>query len=369
MSERYIGLMSGTSMDAIDATLLRIGPDGCRIEAALSHAMREDTLAELRRLVEYPAEAGLETLGRLDTALGEEFASAALAVLEVAGVDPATVRAIGSHGQTVMHAPRGPWPFSTQIADPNVIVSHTGITTVADFRRRDIALGGEGAPLVPAFHQAVFGSPREYRAVLNIGGIANLTLLPPDGAVSGFDTGPGNTLLDNWTRRQRGQPYDEDGSWAASAACDETLLGLLLEHEFFERAAPKSTGVEDFNLTWLQGILDGLPQPLAPGTVQATLSELTARTVGAELRRASPEPGRLLLCGGGARNDDLIDRLRHQLQGWDIGPTDALGIEADWVEAAAFAWLAYRTLAGQSGNVPAATGARRETVLGAIYLP
>lgn len=367
MTDRYVGLMSGTSMDAIDAVLVAIDEQGCRLEAARSHPMSEQTLAALRRLIEHPEEAGLETLGELDVALGGEFADAASALLAEAGVEARTVRAIGSHGQTVLHAPRGPRPFSMQIGDPNVIVARTGITTVADFRRRDIALGGEGAPLVPAFHKAVFGSPDEYRAVLNIGGVANLTLLPPDGSISGFDTGPGNTLMDNWTRRQRGRPYDDDGRWAASAEADEPLLESLLAHEYFQRPAPKSTGVEEFNLVWLQEILDGLPRPVAPDRVQATLCELTARSVAAALTEACHGAGRLLLCGGGARNGALVERLGARLPAWRIEPTDAIGIGADWVEAAACAWLAYRRLAGLPGNVPAVTGASREAVLGGVY--
>jgi anhydro-N-acetylmuramic acid kinase len=369
LSELYIGLSSGTSMDAIDAVLAELDDGQCRLQSTRSHGMSGATLDGLRRLVEHPDEAGLATFGELDVALGREFAQAALALLADAGADAAAVRAIGSHGQTVLHAPRGQRPFSLQIGDPNVIAADTGITTVADFRRRDIALGGEGAPLVAAFHKAVFGSPDEYRAVLNIGGIANLTLLAPDGTVSGCDTGPGNTLMDNWTRRHQGRPYDEDGSWAASASWDEGLLEELLEHEYFARPAPKSTGVEDFNLLWVQGILDRLPQPVRPEAVQATLCELTARTVADLLTSHGPGAGRLFLCGGGARNEALVRSLGAHLPEWRIEPTDALGIAADWVEAAAFAWLAGRTLAGLPGNVPAVTGASRETVLGGIYRP
>jgi anhydro-N-acetylmuramic acid kinase len=365
--ERYIGLISGTSMDAIDAVLVGIGEDDCALEATRSHSLDATTLRGMRRLVEHPEDAGLEVLGELDVALGREFAAAAVALLADAGLAPTDVRAIGSHGQTVLHSPRGRHPFTMQIGDPNVIAANTGITTVADFRRRDIALGGEGAPLVPAFHKAAFGSAEEHRAVLNIGGIANLTLLSPDGAVSGFDTGPGNTLMDSWTRRYRGQPYDEQGSWAASAEPNAALLEELLQHEYFGRPPPKSTGVEEFNLLWLQGILDGLRDPVPPDAVQATLCELTARSVAASLESACPDAGGLFLCGGGARNAALVARLGTLLPGWRIEPTDALGIGADWVEATAIAWLAHRTLVGLPGNVPAVTGASRETILGAIY--
>ena len=367
MSERYIGLLSGTSMDAIDAALVSFDDGNCRLEHTCSYSMSEDTLSGLRRLVEHPEDAGLEVLGELDVALGHEFGAAALAVLEASGLGPDAVTAIGSHGQTVMHSPGKTNAFTMQIGDPNVIAAATGIATVADFRRRDMALGGEGAPLVPAFHDAVFRSSEESRAVLNIGGIANLTMLPVGGAVSGFDTGPGNTLMDGWTRRHLGKPFDRAGSWAASAPLDEGLLECLLEHEYFSRPPPKSTGVEEFNLVWLQGILDGLPNAVPPETVQATLCELTARTVADAVRASCSDSGRLLLCGGGANNDALIASLDGHLENWLIERTDVLGIGVDWVEAAAFAWLAQRRLAGLPGNVPAVTGASREAVLGAVY--
>ena len=367
MSERYIGLLSGTSMDAIDAVLVRIGEDGCTVDATRSHPIAPETLSGMRRLVEHPEDAGLEVLGELDVALGREFGEAALELLDDIRVAPGDVRAIGSHGQTVMHSPRLDNPFTMQIGDPNVIAVTTGITTVADFRRKDLALGGQGAPLVPAFHKAVFGSPEEHRAVLNLGGIANLTLLQPDGGIAGFDTGPGNTLMDAWTRRHQGLPYDEHGSWAASAPLHDGLLQDLLSHEYFDRPPPKSTGIEEFNLLWLQGILDSLAKPVAPESVQATLCELTAISVASSLAASCPASGRLFLCGGGARNQALVQRLGAHLETWRIEPTDALGIGADWVEAAAFAWLAHRRLANLPGNVPAVTGASREAVLGAIY--
>ena len=367
MSERYIGLMSGTSMDAIDAVLVRVGEDGCVLEATRSHPIGPRTLSGMRRLVEHPEDAGLEVLGELDVAMGRDFGEAALALLGDSDVAPGDVRAIGSHGQTVMHSPRLDHPFTMQIGDPNVIAVTSGIATVADFRRKDLALGGQGAPLVPAFHQAVFGSPDEHRAVLNLGGIANLTLLSPDGAIAGFDTGPGNTLMDAWTRRHQGRPYDEHGSWAASAPLNDGLLQELLGHEYFDRPPPKSTGIEEFNLLWLQGILDGLSKPVAPESVQATLCELTAISVANSLTAACPTSGRLFLCGGGARNQALVQRLGAHLETWRIEPTDALGIGVDWVEAAAFAWLAHRRLENLPGNVPAVTGASREAVLGAVY--
>jgi len=366
MSRYYIGLISGTSMDGIDAVLASFD-DGCKVHTACSHPMTESTLTGLRHLVQHPDEAGLARVGALDTALGHDFAAAALAVLEASGIAPESVHAVGSHGQTVYHSPAGPQPFSLQLGDPNIIAVLTGIQTVADFRRRDIALGGEGAPLVPAFHQAMFSHPDEPRAVLNIGGIANVTVLVPGTDVSGFDTGPGNTLMDAWTRLNRGKPYDADGDWAASADPDEALSEALMAHPFFARPGPKSTGIEDFNMSWLQSVLDDLRQPPAPEAVQATLCSLTARTIADSMRRACPDPGTLFLCGGGAHNRTLTRQIAEGLEGWRIEPTDTLGIGIDWVEAAAFAWLAHRNLAGLPGNIPAVTGASREAVLGSVF--
>jgi anhydro-N-acetylmuramic acid kinase len=354
-------------MDAIDAVLAKFDDRRTQIRATHSHKISRDVLTRLRQVVEHPAEAGLVALGELDTALGRDFAAAAGELLAKAGQDPAGVRAIGSHGQTVYHAPRGDYPFSIQIGDPNTIAARTGITTVADFRRRDMALGGQGAPLVPAFHQAMFSSPDEPRAVLNLGGIANLTLLLPGRDVTGFDTGPGNTLMDGWTRLNLGQPFDVDGAWAASAEPDEALIEKLMSNEFFALAPPKSTGIEDFNIRWLQRILDARRHPTPPAMVQASLVQLSARSAAQALHRACPEPGRLLICGGGAHNRTLVDALGHCLPKWRMEQTDLLGIGVDWVEAAAFAWLAHLNLEAQPGNVPSVTGASREAVLGAIY--
>ncbi len=367
MSKYYIGLISGTSMDAIDAVLASFPDGGCEIHGTHSHPISDDTLETLRHVVAHPKEAGLRRLGELDTALGREFGAAALALLDISEVSAEQVHAIGSHGQTVYHAPKGAAAFSMQIGDPNIIAVRTGIQTVADFRRRDIALGGEGAPLVPAFHRAVFSHPDEPRAVLNIGGIANVTVLRPGIQVAGFDTGPGNTLMDAWTRLNRGKPYDAGGEWAASAAVDEPLLDALMAHPFFARPWPKSTGIEDFNLGWLQKILDGLRQPREPETVQATLCRFSARTAAQAIEQACPDQGRLFVCGGGAHNRTLISQIGEELAGWQIEFTDALGIGIDWVEAAAFAWLAYRNLAGLPGNVPYVTGASREAIMGNVF--
>ncbi|MGH8307500.1 MAG: anhydro-N-acetylmuramic acid kinase, partial [Gammaproteobacteria bacterium] len=276
------------------------------------------------------------------------------------------IRAIGSHGQTVRHRPGGPHPFSLQIADPNIIAARTGIATVADFRRRDMALGGQGAPLVPAFHHAVFADPNETRAVINIGGIANLTLLSAqNGPVSGFDTGPGNLLMDAWSREHLHAPYDENGTFAASGNVDEILLRRLLADEYFQRPPPKSTGREHFSQAWLGKALVDTKLPAAD--VMATLCELTARCIADAVRKQTPRVSRVLLCGGGIHNAHLVKRLAALLPACELSTTNEFGIAPDWVEAMAFAWLARETLARRPGNLPAVTGAREPAVLGAIY--
>lgn len=367
MSEQYIGLISGTSMDAIDAVLVELGEGTCRIKASHSHAISAETLDRLHAVVRHPDQIPVEKLGELDALLGRDFATAANELIRLSGENRQAIRAIGSHGQTVYHSPRDPVPFTMQLGDPNLIAEGTGITTVADFRRRDMAAGGEGAPLVPAFHEAVFGDPSEPRVVCNIGGIANLSLMMPGRPVTGFDTGPGNTLMDAWIRLQRGRKLDQDGEWAATADPDEELLATLLDYEYFQKSPPKSTGVEEFNLAWLQRRLEEYPRAVSPPAVQSTLCQLTVETISVSLTRACPQPGSIYLCGGGAHNTNLVSRLRERLDGWRLDTTDALGIGVDWVEAAAFAWLASRTVAGLAGNVPEVTGAGREVILGGIY--
>jgi anhydro-N-acetylmuramic acid kinase len=365
----YIGLMSGTSMDAVDAVLAEAGADKFSVRAARSIDLPAPVAARLRRLA-IPGAArpdgpdALDELGLLDREVAELFAGAASALLAAADIDPARVRAIGSHGQTLRHRPRATAPFTLQIGDPNVIATATGIPVVADFRRRDVALGGQGAPLVPAFHAAVFAHPQEYRAILNLGGIANLTLLPPGAAVTGFDTGPGNTLMDEWTRRHLGRPYDAGGAWAATGRVSTPLLQRLLAHPYLAAPAPKSTGPEDFSPAWLDESLAGVGA-LAPADVQATLCEFTARSVVAALGDRIPD--RLVACGGGAHNQALLARIAALLPQARVETSAAHDIDPDCVEAAAFAWLAARTLAGLPGNLPAVTGARCEAVLGAVW--
>ena len=368
-TERYVGLMSGTSLDGVDAVLVRFGPEGgLALEAARTLPMPGPLRAALERAIG-EGRIALAELGRLDAELGALFARAVEAVLEAAGAEAGTVRAVGCPGQTLWHAPEGEPPFTLQIGDPNAVAERTGIAVVADFRRRDLAAGGQGAPLVPAFHAAVFRRPGEDVAVLNVGGIANVTLLPADprAPVRGFDTGPGNTLLDAWARRHTGEPFDRDGRLAARGRVHPALLRRLLADAWFAAPPPKSTGRERFHLRWLEAALEAVGEAVAPADVQATLVALTAEAVGRALAQARFAPRRLLVCGGGARNPVLMAALARALPGAHVATTAELGLEPEWVEAAAFAWLARERLAGRPGNLPAATGAAGPRVLGAVY--
>ena len=369
MAERYIGLISGTSMDAVDAVLVEFAADApMRVVATCAQTLDEDLRQELLDLSQGSTGLALAKLGELDYRVAQVFADAALCVLDQAGTGPQDVRAIGSHGQTLYHAPDAVYPFSLQIGDPNIIAARTGIATVADFRRRDLALGGQGAPLVPAFHHALFHSDNENRCVVNIGGIANITVLAKDGTrVTGFDTGPGNALLDQWAAAHLGEPFDEDGRWARTGHVLEMLLQQLTNDPFFRRPPPKSTGREYFSPGWLRRQLEALTTPPAPADVQRTLCELTAQTIASAIDRFGPGDERVLLCGGGARNPVLAQAIAQALAPRAVTRTDDYGLQADWVEGCAFAWLAMRTINGQPGNLPAVTGARETAVLGGIY--
>lgn len=366
----HIGLISGTSADAVDAALVNVTPDGVELIACHSEAIPDAMSATLRSVIEEPM-VDRSTLWQLDVRIGELFARAAVNLLDEAGVEAAKVRAIGSHGQTIYHAPDAEYPTTVQIGDPNVIAERTGITTVADMRRRDIAAGGQGAPLAPAFHAAVFRSHERDRAVLNVGGIANLTVLPADdrASVTGFDTGPGNTLMDAWTARARdvASAMDVDGLWARSGDCDQRLLDALMAEPYFAIAPPKSTGRELFNLHWLDGVLARLDGEVAPEDVQRTLCELTASTVAAAVAEHASGVREVLVCGGGVHNPLTMERLEDLLRPVDVRSTESAGLHPDWVEAAAFAWLAARTLDGDSGTLPSVTGASHPVILGGIY--
>jgi anhydro-N-acetylmuramic acid kinase len=362
--ELFVGVLSGTSVDAVDAALVRFTP---RPELVATHTLPypPELRAELLALA-VPGENEIDRLGSADVAVGRHFARAVRALLVRAGVAAREVSAVGSHGQTVRHRPRQALPFTLQIGDPNVIAVETGVPVVGDFRRKDVALGGQGAPLVPAFHEAIFRQAGVARAVVNIGGIANVTLLPADASapVRGFDTGPGNTLLDAWCRRHRGEAMDRDGGFAASGRVRAELLERLLADEFFAQPAPKSTGPEYFSPAWLEGRAAGFP----PADVQATLVALTAQSI-ADAVRTTLGAADVFACGGGARNPVLMQALRERCDGCRVETTAALGVDPGWVEAMAFAWLARQRVRGESGNCVAVTGARRSAILGGLWLP
>lgn len=363
-SGRYIGVMSGTSLDGVDVVLAAIDERMVAQQASYLHPIPADIKQAVLGMCQGQA-VTLAQVGELDARLGNLFAEAVNGLLSKAGIEAEEVTAIGCHGQTMWHQPRGDTPFSMQLGDNNRLAASTGITTIGDFRRRDMAWGGQGAPLVPAFHQALLAHPVERRMILNIGGIANLSLLLPNQPVRGFDTGPGNMLMDGWISEHLDLPYDKNAEWACQGQVHLGLLQQMLADPYFAEPAPKSTGREYFNKDWLKRQLAPFAA-LSPQDVQATLTELTAASIAEQVQLAGG-CDRLLVCGGGARNPLVMARLSALLAGTEVSPTDAFGVSGDDMEALAFAWLAFRTLSGQPGNLPSVTGASRETVLGAIY--
>ena len=370
MSDLFIGTLSGTSMDAIDAAVVRFSPAPALV-ATHSHPLPAELRQQLLALAT-PGDNEIDRLGVADVALARLIARTVRELLDQAGLPADAIRAIGSHGQTIRHRPGFATPFTLQIGDPNVIAVETGIPVVADVRRKDVALGGQGAPLVPAFHEGIFRVPGQDRVVVNIGGIANLTALSADpmAPVLGFDTGPGNTLLDAWARRVLGTPMDRDGALAAGGRVVPELLRAMLTEAYFAQPAPKSTGPEQFSTAWLETHLAGLAEPPSDSDVQATLVALTARSIADAIKAlplgAAPE---VFVCGGGAHNAALMRALRAELPDCKVAVTDALGVAGDWVEAMAFAWLARQRMLGLPGNCPQVTGANRAAVLGAVFLP
>lgn len=370
MPELYIGLMSGTSLDGIDAALVSFDNDQLTLKHHLCLDIPSPLKHELLSLC-HGTDNEIDRLGRADRLFALAMADCVMQLCKQAQIDTAQVRAIGSHGQTVRHRPPAPTTphgeaFTLQIGDPNTLAEVSGITTVADFRRRDIAAGGQGAPLVPAFHAAMMHKTGVNRVIVNIGGMANISVLTDDGRVSGFDTGPGNVLMDCWIQRHLGQPFDRDGAWAASGNPITELESAFLDKPFFTTSGPKSTGREDFNPAALGTILQTLPR-LNPEDVQHSLLQVTAKSIALAIKQHAPATTEVFVCGGGAHNRALLAALHQQLPSCKIATTSKLGIDPDWVEACAFAWLARQTLLGQPGNVPAVTGARGQRILGAIY--
>jgi anhydro-N-acetylmuramic acid kinase len=365
-SDYYIGLMSGTSLDGIDAVLVDFATHPPHLIASRYEPFNDDLRDELTSIC-FTEQVNVRQIGELDTRLGLLFGACVNQLLEQAAVTAAHISGIGSHGQTIYHAPGLTHAFTWQIGDPNRIAELTGITTVADFRRRDMAAGGQGAPLVPAFHQSIIRHENEYRGILNIGGIANLTLLPPANSqapVLGFDSGPGNTLMDRWIQRQKGLRMDKDGAWARSGQCHSQLLARMLNDDYFKRPPPKSTGQEYFSMEWLNSHLKDLT--LTEEDVQATLCQLTVQTILDAAAATAPQLEHILICGGGAHNSRLMELLAERAS-CPVSSTDALGLSPDWIEAMAFAWMARQTLNRRHGNMPAVTGARSSVILGGIY--
>jgi len=376
--EKYIGIMSGTSLDGVDVVLCEIDAQGYELLHEISYPMPIELKDEIIAMIE--AETTLEWVGILDHRLGLLFAEAVAALQEASQCDAGEIRTIGSHGQTLWHAPQGKYPFTMQLGDPNIITARTGIPVVADFRRKDMALGGQGAPFAPAFHEFIFGNIKERLTVINIGGMANITLIGEK--LIGYDTGPGNVLMDAWIGQHQNTPYDKDGTWARSGRVDYKLLDAMMADAYFTKSYPKSTGREKFNLGWVESVqrsalsaqreaLQGnayqdsylLPptSSLSPVDVQRTLLELTALSISNEVLKSGSDVA--ILCGGGAKNGFLVERLKALMPGVEVG----IAKHADQIEAMCFAWLAYKRLHKEPVNLKDVTGASDNTLLGGIY--
>lgn len=382
MSEkRFIGLMSGTSMDGVDAVLVEFGDQKLEVLQTLSQPYEDSLHQQLSRLIENPDAAGLNIYGDLHIRVARQFAAVTQKLLGSAGISADTVTAIGSHGQTVLHSPSSAHPFSLQLGDPGTLAALTGISVVADFRNSDMALGGQGAPLAPGFHRWLAGEVGTDCAVINIGGIANITILSADGKVTGFDTGPGNTLLDSWCQKHLNKPFDDQGAWAGTGTVDQNLLSRMRSDPYFGQPEPKSTGTDYFNLQWIQKQIGDAQESSRNNSgntktfaqdVQATLSELTAAEISrgiASGNNLTPNLSQVRLCGGGARNSDLLQRLCRLSPDCTFDTTDAWGVPPEWIEAVAFAWLAKQRLDGCPTNLPEVTGANSSIPLGGLYLP
>jgi anhydro-N-acetylmuramic acid kinase len=370
-SSLYIGLMSGTSLDGIDIAMVEFKTRSWHVIETAYQPFPAEMREKLLGLCNAPS-LDVDLLGRTDGLLGQLYAEAVLEMLLKSKLPAKDIVAIGSHGQTIRHRPLlepsnsripQPLPYTLQIGDPNIIAERTGITTVADFRRRDLAAGGQGAPLVPAFHAYALHSAQERRGVLNIGGIANITRLSDE--ISGFDTGPGNTLIDAWTQLHFQKSCDQGGELAANGVLDRTLLAAMMADPYFQMPPPKSTGREYFNLQWLKKYLPA--SGISALDVLATLTHLTAHSIADAIRRFVPQIDRVLVCGGGTHNDYLMMLLAGLLAPRQVGSTQEAGLDPDFVEATAFAWLAKQTLEHKPGNLTSVTGARKAVILGGVY--
>ena len=365
----YIGLMSGTSADGVDAVAVSFTDHGLTAHR-LTHTPFPDPLrATVQRLM-HVSDDELDLANRTAVELSEFYAKAVDRLLTEAEMDRRTITAIGCHGQTVRHDPNGEYPFTLQLVNGAVLAELTGIRVVCDFRSADIAAGGQGAPLAPAFHAAMMRSANTPTVVVNLGGIANITVLDTDPAtpVLGFDTGPANTLMDAWVHRCRGKLFDKDGDWARTGIVNQDLLDTFLEDDYFNLAPPKSTGRDYFNIDWVSGYLDDFA-PIKPQDVQATLAHLTGKSVTYAINAYAASSGALLVCGGGSRNPMLMELLAAENPERLVTDTSHVGIEPEQVEALAFAWLARQRILECPGNLPSVTGASGPRLLGAVYLP
>ena len=387
----YIGLISGTSIDGIDAALVDFStPHAPQLIDSADFPYSDSLQAQLHGLC-LPSENEIEIMGNADIAVAKAFSEAVSALLVRNQLAPTDIVALGSHGQTIRHLPEAALPFTLQIGDPNTLAALTGIDVIADFRRKDMALGGQGAPLVPAFHANVFSDSRQQknRAVINIGGIANITWLPKNAQqddqqpILGFDTGPGNRLMDAWITRHHNKKHDENGLWAATGTVNPPLLAQLMSHPYLHQPFPKSTGREVFHLQWLDEQIAVVQQAnrnasIPPEDVQRTLLEFTAQSIALHLQQITKGQSEqaqyaneVFVCGGGALNNTLMQRLaelgQHATQTFSVSSTDELGVDPNMVEAMAFAWLAYAFHQRIPGNVPSVTGASRPAILGGCF--
>ncbi|RDE80564.1 anhydro-N-acetylmuramic acid kinase [Haemophilus parahaemolyticus] len=370
----YLGIMSGTSLDGVDLALVDFF-EKPNLVASGFVPMPEDLRANLAELLK-SGETSLQKLGEIDHHLGVLYADCVNDFLVKNQLEASQITAIGCHGQTVWHAPQGNFPFTMQIGDMNLVAARTGITTVGDFRRKDMAMGGQGAPLVPAFHEAVFARPNQFTVVLNIGGISNISVLDPKSETIGYDVSVGNALMDSWIEKHLGKRYDKNAEWAKTGEVISELLAEMLSEPFLQLPPPKSTGRELFNLAWLEKQFANLTAKspassvanFKPEDIQYTLAEFTAQSITRELSQWKNEPNKVLLvCGGGARNPLLMERFNVLLPDWHVGTTNDYGVDVDYVEAAAFAWLAFQRMENLPSNMPSVTGASQAVSLGVIF--
>ena len=363
--EFYIGLISGTSIDGVDCTLVAF--EGTRLELVATHF--EESKTSLREhILELSHGTGisLSLFGETHVAVGKIYANAVQKLLRKTRISAKDITAIGSHGQTIWHKPTGKNPFTIQIGDPNTIAQNTGITTITDFRQKAIVLGGQGAPLAPLVHRELFLHDNFDRAIINIGGMANITALPANGACFAYDTGPGNVLMDYWISKNQEKRYDENGSWGASGECNKDLLKYLLADPYFSLKPPKSTGRELFNKHWLKGKLREYGKPIKPKNLQATLSALTATSI-ANAVSDFCSTSEVYICGGGVHNKFLMENLRAVIPNPVIKTTQSLGIDPDWVESVTFAWMAKQTIENRQVDTTAFTGSAKPSILGGVY--